>query len=85
MNEPKLCPNCPFVAIFRDEVEKQSYTNQPAEDTNLKLCSRLRALARQHGILHLCKPFNYGLDCEPQKPPEPKKIRKAKQTTLTSE
>jgi len=59
--EPGLCSDCPLLALFGSEVEKESWNNQPAEDTNLKLCARLRAAARKRGIRHGCKHFNYGL------------------------
>lgn len=59
--EPKLCSGCPLVDLFLSEVKKQSWNNQPAEDTNLKLCARLRAAAQKHGIKNGCKHFNYVL------------------------
>jgi len=80
--EPNLCPNCALAPIFLHEVKKESWTNQPTENSNLKLCSRMRALAREHGILYLCKNFNYGFGVEPQQPQPTPKVKNAKQTTL---
>jgi hypothetical protein len=80
--EPRLCPNCPFTPLFLHEVKKESWLNDndtETANTTLKLCSRMRALARQHGILHECKHFNYGLDQPPQRPT---RTKEAKQTTL---
>ena len=76
-DEARLCPDCPLVPYFYDEALRESWTNQRNDDdanTNLKICARMRALARQHGNLYLCRHFNYGLVDQPQQqpPPQPK-------------
>jgi len=87
-SEPKLCPDCRLTPYFFDEARKQSWTNQNSDNANnsLKLCARMRQLARREGLLYLCRHFNYGLLDQPQKqpppPPEPPKQKTAKQTRL---
>lgn len=64
-DEPKLCSTCVLMDIYRSEVQK--------DESSLKTCIRLRALALRDGRLFLCKPFNYGFGVEPQCPqPKPK-------------
>jgi hypothetical protein len=64
-DEPKLCPNCVLMDVYRGYIQKDA--------SSLKMCIRLRALALRDGKLFLCKSFNYGFGVEPQKPqPKPK-------------
>ena len=47
-NGPKLCGDCPFLSFLQD-VQPKSYTTTPTEETAVKVCSKLRALAKKWG------------------------------------
>jgi len=84
-DEARLYPDCPLIPYFYDEALKESWTNQRNDDdanTNLKICARMRAVAREHGTLYLCRHFNYGLVDQPQQPPPPPKPKTERQTPI---
>jgi len=51
--EPRLCPNCPL-RPWLSEVKKESWTNEPNNEIDLKLCMRLRALSITNPRLPKC-------------------------------
>ena len=82
MSELRLCSNCPLKPLFLHEAKRESWLNDNGDNeanNSLKLCMRMRALAREQGILYECPHFNYGLLDQPQKP---QPIKHAKQTTF---
>jgi len=85
-DEARLCPDCSLIPLFWHEVKKESWLKESSlenhtANTNLELCARMRALAREHGLLYLCRHFNYGLFDQPQRPPPPQPKPKAEKQT----
>jgi len=60
--EPKLCPNCPYISFIPIiKANQVCYTRQKEELTPQKLCQLLRACARDHNWkFQTCKYFPEG-------------------------
>lgn len=51
--EPNLCPNCPLKP-YVDDVKQESWCRVPNDESNIKICARLRALSEEDPNLPKC-------------------------------